>query len=300
MPKSPLRYPGGKQKAISQISRCIPQHFQEFREPFVGGGAVLFHVLRNHPQIPCWINDLNPELYYFWATVQTNLTELVGQVQQIKANSHDGRLLFKELATVAPSSLSDLERAARFFVLNRITFSGTIESGGYSQASFTDRFTESSINRLAALAGSFNHTKITNLDYSDLLEAGGEDVFIFLDPPYLSKTHSRLYGKKGALHTKFDHHRFAETVKQCQHKWLITYDDCPEIRANFADYYIYEWELQYGMNNYKQATAKKGKELFITNFDLDPIYNLENLEKSFEASFDNSLRKYDLVGQIIE
>ncbi len=295
MPKSPLRYPGGKQKAITQIARCIPHHFQEFREPFVGGGAVLFHVLRNHPQMPCWINDLNSELYCFWATVQTNLTELVWRVQQIKNKSHDGRMLFKELVTTDPSSLSDLERAVRFFVLNRITFSGTIESGGYSQASFTDRFTESAIKRLGALAGWFNYTQITNLDYSDLLEADGEDVFIFLDPPYLSKTHSRLYGKKGALHIKFDHHRFAETVKQCRHKWLITYDDCPEIRANFADYYIYEWELQYGMNNYKQANAKKGKELFITNFDLDPSHHLET---SFTASFSHSFRCY--AGQMLE
>jgi DNA adenine methylase len=46
---------------------------------------------------------------------------------------------------------------------------------------------------------------------------------------------------------------------------LITYDDSLEIRKNFQFARIFEWELQYGMNNYKQASAEKGKELFITN-----------------------------------
>jgi DNA adenine methylase len=266
MPKSPLRYPGGKQKAISQIARYIPQKFQEFREPFVGGGAVLFHILRNQPQMPCWINDINRELYCFWSAVQTNLPELVARVQQIKLAAQDGKLLFNQLVTADLETLNILERAVRFFVLNRITFSGTIESGGYSQASFTGRFTESSIKRLADLAGCLEQTQITNLDYGDLLQAEGKDVFIFLDPPYLSKTHSMLYGRKGILHKGFDHDRFAQLMSQCHHQWLITYDDCPEVRANFADYYIYEWELQYGMNNYKQPKAKKGKELFISNY----------------------------------
>ena len=62
------------------------------------------------------------------------------------------------------------------------------------------------------------------------------------------------------LHTSFDHQRFAENMKKCKHLWLITYDDCEEIRKLFSFAYIYPWEIQYGM------TAKKGKELFITNY----------------------------------
>jgi DNA adenine methylase len=151
-------------------------------------------------------------------------------------------------------------------VLNRISFSGTIESGGYSEASFIGRFTNSSIDRLAALDQCLINTQITNLDYGHLLDKPGEDVFIFLDPPYLSNRESKLYGKKGNLHTFFDHKRFAELMKDCPHKWLITYDDCEEVRNNFAFAFIYEWTLQYGMNNYKQKKAKKGDELFITNY----------------------------------
>ncbi|MFO5492841.1 MAG: DNA adenine methylase, partial [Cuspidothrix sp.] len=59
------------------------------------------------------------------------------------------------------------------------------------------------------------------------------------------------------------------TLKQCPHNWLITYDDCPEIRENFKWANITEWELQYGMNNYKQKTAEKGQELFISNYEIN-------------------------------
>jgi DNA adenine methylase len=213
------------------------------------------------------INDLNPELFLFWYFAQSDLSKLVSEVRQIKENSPDGKLLFTKLANIDVNTLSELERAVRFFVLNRITFSGTIESGGFSLESFHKRFTISSIERLEKLETILTEDiKITNLDYSHLINEPGEDVFIFLDPPYFKAEKSKLYGKKGDLHTGFNHRKFAEILKQCPHNWLITYDDSPEIRENFKWANIISWELQYGMNNYKQKTAEKGKELFISNF----------------------------------
>ena len=52
------------------------------------------------------------------------------------------------------------------------------------------------------------------------------------------------------------------------YKWLITYDNSPEVIDLFDFANIYEWELQYGMNNYKQKTAAKGRELFISNYEI--------------------------------
>ena len=271
MIKSPLRYPGGKQRAITQIANYLPQSFHEFREPFIGGGSVFLYIRQTYPDIKYWINDLNEELYHFWLQSQNNLPALVEQVWQIKKSETCGRELFNQLAKADTAKMTSLERATRFFVLNRISFSGTIESGGYSEASFLGRFTDSSIDRLAALDQFLVNTTITNLDYRQLLEEPGENVFIFLDPPYLANSQSRLYGKKGDLHTFFDHNRFAKLMQDCPHQWLITYDDCEQVRENFDFAFIYEWELQYGMNNYKQKQAKKGNELFITNYPMDQI-----------------------------
>ncbi len=266
MIKSPLRYPGGKSKAIEQIVKYIPETFSEYREPFIGGGSLFIYLKQLHPYIKFWINDLNVDLYSFWLAAQENINVLTEEVWKIKRKRKDGRELFVELANQSTENLSTLERAVRFFVLNRITFSGTVEAGGYSQKAFESRFTDTSVERLYLLGQLLDDVRITNLDYKDVLTTGGDDVFTFFDPPYLSATKSKLYGKKGTLHTSFNHTEFAETLKNYRHNWLITYDNSEGVRNNFSFANIYEWELQYGMNNYKQGSAAKGKELFISNY----------------------------------
>ncbi len=265
--RSPLRYPGGKSKALPQILPLVPP-FDEFREPFVGGGSVFIHLKQDVPHARFWINDLNRDVYLFWQTARDHNPQLVDAVSQIRRqHPSDGRALFERYKDNW-DALPDFERAVRFFVLNRITFSGTIDSGGFSQQAFKKRFTESSIQRLAALESLLQGVTITNNDYQPLLDAPGENVFIFLDPPYYSNPESRLYGKKGDLHTGFDHARFAAAMRACPHRWLITYDDCPEVRDLFSFAHIKPWKLQYGMNNYGQTTAAAGDELFIANYPL--------------------------------
>lgn len=266
--KSPLRYPGGKSKAIDQILPLIQNDFSEFREPFVGGGSVFIATKQRIKHNAVFkINDLNYDLYCFWIYVKNNLFDLVEEISRIKKNTTDGRELFK-FYTESNKQWSDFEKAVRFFVLNRITFSGTVDSGGYSQQAFERQFTYSSIDRIKSLSPILKDVQIFHGDYEELLFQEGENVFIFLDPPYLEPTKSRLYGKRGFLHTSFDHERFAENMRKCTHKWLITYDDNPEIRDLFDFANIYEWELQYGMNNYKQEKAEKGQELFISNYEV--------------------------------
>jgi DNA adenine methylase len=262
---TPLRYPGGKAKAIKKILPLVPK-FSEFREPFLGGASVYLALKQKYPKKRYWINDLSNDLYHFWINLKENSKELIKGVQKIRDTEKDGKLLHKNLVENNPNI--SLKKAIRFFVLNRITFSGTIEAGGYSQGAFDARFTQSSIERLKPVSSILNNTKITNLDYEELITKKGKDVFIFLDPPYLSATKSRLYGKNGNLHTSFDHKRFSEIMKKTKHKWMITYDDCQEVRDLFSFANIISWEFQYGMNNYKQETAAKGKELIITNYEL--------------------------------
>lgn len=99
----------------------------------------------------------------------------------------------------------------------------------------------------------------------------GQGVFIFLDPPYFSAIKSKLYGKKGDLHTRFDHKRLCKNLKNTTHKFLLTYDDSEFIRDLYRDFYCKEFSVQYGMNNFKQDKAQKGKELLISNFALSSL-----------------------------
>lgn len=265
MIKSPLRYPGGKSRAVNLISKLLPE-FDEFREPFVGGGSVFIYAKQRFPNKKFWINDLYFELYKFWEISQKDVNALIDKIYEWRNQFPVGKELHKFLNENL-ASFNDLERAAAFFIYNRITFSGTSLSGGFSQGAFEGRFTESSIQRLNEFAQVINgSTTITNLDYKDLVNEDGQNVFIFLDPPYYSATKSALYGKNGNLHKAFDHEKFADTMKNCKHKWLITYDDCEYIRELFSFANIIPWDLTYGMRNVTGTSDQKGKELFISNY----------------------------------
>ena len=264
MIKSPLRYPGGKSRSVDLISTIIPE-FDEFREPFLGGGSIFIYAKQRFPNKKFWINDLYFELYKFWEMTQKDVDALIDKVYEWRNQFPVGKELHKFLNENL-ATFNDLERGAAFFIYNRITFSGTSLSGGFSEGAFTGRFTESSIQRLNQFAKVINGSTITNLDYEKLVKQEGENVFIFLDPPYYSATKSALYGKNGNMHKSFDHVKFADTMKNCEHKWLITYDDSEYIRDLFSFANIMPWELMYGMRNVTEGSDQKGKELFISNY----------------------------------
>ena len=264
MIKSPLRYPGGKSRSVDLISTIIPE-FDEFREPFLGGGSIFIYTKQRFPNKKFWINDLYFELYKFWEMTQKDVDALIDKVYEWRNQFPVGKELHKFLNENL-ATFNDLERGAAFFIYNRITFSGTSLSGGFSEGAFTGRFTESSIQRLNQFAKVINGSTITNLDYEKLVKQEGKNVFIFLDPPYYSATKSALYGKNGNMHKSFDHVKFADTMKNCEHKWLITYDDSEYIRDLFSFANIMPWELMYGMRNVAEGSDQKGKELFISNY----------------------------------
>jgi DNA adenine methylase len=268
MIRSPLRYPGGKSRAIKTIAPIIPD-FKEFREPFLGGGSVFIYVKQKFPDRKFWINDLYANLFYFWEQTQDNVEQLIKQIYFWRNDFKNGRDLHRYLIENI-ESFDPLKKAAAFFVFNRITFSGTSESGGFSKAAFEKRFTISSIERVELLSTILDNVLITNDDYQKLIEKEGDSVFIFLDPPYYSATKSALYGKNGNLHKIFDHERLAQTLKESNHKWLITYDDSEYIRELFSFANITEWSLTYGMRNVDKENGNQiGKELFISNYDLN-------------------------------
>ncbi len=266
MVKSPLRYPGGKSRAVDRIAALIPP-FDEYRESFLGGGSVFLAMKQKYPTKKFWVNDLYTELFTFWQQAQQDVQAVINQVITWQKNYQNGKELYCFLVENI-DGFTALEKASAFFIFNRITFSGTTEAGGYSEQAFKGRFTASSIKRLVPFSEVVQGATITNLDYAETIQAPGENVFIFLDPPYFSATKSALYGKKGNLHKHFDHERFAETLKNTPHKWLITYDDSPFIRELFHFAQILPWNLTYGMRNVITGSTQIGKELFIANYTI--------------------------------
>ncbi len=267
--RSPLRYPGGKQKAIEQIARVFPTAAGEYREPLVGGGSVYFHARSIKLAKSYWINDKFTELVAFWQSVQDPdiCRSLMTELESLRAGFADAEEIKQYFLKAREENPEDSYRQALlFFFFNRVTFSGTTRAGGFSASASLRRFTASSVERLSPMPEALRDTKITCGEFQDLITREGDDVFLFLDPPYYTAT--RLYGKGGSLHA-FDHWKLAKLLAKTKHRFLITYDDCPEIRELYKFANIQSWSLQYGMNNCNLAKESKvGNELFIANYDL--------------------------------
>lgn len=296
--KSPLRYPGGKNKIAEQIASMAPE-FKEYREPFVGGGSVYFanrqlytnnnNILSNDKKY--WINDLNYELYNFWYICQQDTDFIINKSIEWRNKyfvaTRNRESNGKELHRFLRQNLNvfnNKELATAYFVLNNIVFAGGTLVCGVTQQ-HVDHFKQLDIKkRFDGMAEILEGTKITNLDYQKVVEAPGDNVYIFLDPPYYSVTDSGLYGKSDKwrnLHKMFDHNRFADVMRKCEHKFLITYDDHPMLRKLFNWANIIEFKLQYGMGNKKGYSQGIGNEIFISNY-------LKELPKDKQRTIDNS------------
>ncbi len=265
--RSPLRYPGGKQRAIDSISVMLPGSAQEYREPLVGGASVYFHARAKNFAQRYWINDKFKELVSFWQAVQDPHTceRLVIELEELRSRFKSAAEIKKYFLRAREEQPDNAYREAfLFFFFNRVTFSGTTRAGGFSSSASLRRFTASSIQRLAPMPKALDGTKITNVDFEEVIRHPGKGVFIFLDPPYFKAT--RLYGHGGRLH-EFDHKRLARILRKTSHDFLITYDDCEEIRDLYHWANVRNWQLQYGMNNCNlQRESKIGAELFISNY----------------------------------
>ena len=275
-----LRYPGGKSRIIYYLFRknMIPENIKEYREGFLGGGscALAFSVM--YPDVPVWVNDLYYNLFAFWTQLQKNPDPLINRLLELKdeACRAEGveelekkhRALYADMRDLINTSDDDFDLATAFYVLNRSSFGGFTEQNknAFIRDSYKNTiFSQSKIKKLANISEIIQPWRITNQDYRDLMEAPGEDVFVFLDPPYLIK--DMLYGKDKEMHTSFCHEAFVKACKDTPHNWMITYNEHPWLREQFADFHMENFEFRYSLAHRKENKNKK-EELLIMNYQL--------------------------------
>lgn len=261
--KSPLRYPGGKTKALKSLDQWFPD-FNELREPFLGGGSVSLHLSKRYPTKPVWVNDLYYPLYNFWTILRDAGEELSNTLLSIKNILEDDDSKHKELFNQAKDEIKNqdlFDAAVSFYILNKCSYSGLTENSTFSVTASQQNFSRLNISKLKGYSELIQRWKITNKDYSELMMEPGENVFVFLDPPYDIKDF--LYGTKRELHKSFSHERFADIVDNCPHKFMITYNVNDYITERYKDYYQQYWQLRYGMVHRKDNLKT---EILITNY----------------------------------
>lgn len=258
----PFRWPGGKFYALKILEKFILEH-DEYREPFVGGGAVFW----SKPKVEFnWINDIDPDLIHVLNTIKStkgakDLVEIFNKEQEPSKERH-GEVKLMDAST-------DLLRAFKYYYLNRTSYSGKMKnpSWGYREKRSLppDRWHE----RIIPCSDKLKDVKITCLDFVDVISApaSGKKVLMFLDPPYFLAKQENHYVKS---FKKDDHVRLANVLKETQHNFYLTYDDCQEVRDLYDWANIYEINFFYRLDNSNDNgdKRKKGNELVITNYKL--------------------------------
>ena len=235
---SPLRYPGGKSRAINILKGYIPNKTKEICSPFFGGGS--FEIYLSKQKIDIYGYDNFYPLVCFWKSLKNNKYELINIIKQYYPLD---KKIFYELQKSIILSKNEIDIGAIFYILNRCSFSGTGLSGGMSINH--PRFTVSSIERLNKFDMNFQINHLS-FDISILLH----DCLIFADPPYLIK--QKLYGNKGDMHNNFNHNLLAKILNE-HRNFILTYNNCEEIKDLYHDHKFIYPEWKYGMSNKKES-----------------------------------------------
>ena len=271
--KTPLRYPGGKSRAIKKMAQFLPDmsKYKEYREPFLGGGSVALHITQTYPHLEIWVNDLYEPLVNFWQQLQDESNEITTRLKAFKRaypTPDRARELFiesKELVNDERASL--VTRAVSFYIVNKCSFSGLTESSSFSKQASDSNFSLRGIEKLPEYSEIIQNWVITNLTY-ERMTCDEKDVFTYLDPPYEIK--SSLYGKKGGMHKGFDHDAFAEECDRHTNHMMISYNSSQLIRDRFKEWTPSEFDHTYTMRSvgdYMKEQQER-KELVLLNYGI--------------------------------
>ena len=294
--KTPLRYPGGKSRATSKISQSFPDlsKYQEYREPFLGGGSVALYVTQQYPNLNIWVNDLYEPLINFWKQLRDNGDEITRYLKDLKQRYNDpdrAKILFlesKEYLSAVPKRTDDLHRAISYYIVNKCSFSGLTENSSFSSQASENNFSMRSIEKLPEYSKIIENWTITNYHYNDLISFyTGDSAFVYLDPPYDIK--DNLYGNKGSMHKGFDHDKFATDCDANDMDQLVSYNSDQLVKDRFKDWNAAEFDLTYTMRSVGEymREQKERKELLLFNytkgpkiqFSFDGCYNYDRLKK---------------------
>ena len=277
--KTCLRYPGGKSRAVAKMGPYFPdlRNYDEFREPFLGGGSVAIYITKKYPNLDIWVNDLYEPLVNFWQQLQMFGNDLKNELVDCKLayNTPDfaKELFLKSKEHINDQNVSNFDRAVSFYIVNKCSFSGLTESSSFSPQASNSNFSIRGIEKLPEYSKLIANWCITNYSYDYLMD-GNKGAFVYLDPPYDIK--DNLYGRKGSMHKGFDHDKFATDCDSCSMDQLISYNSDQLVKDRFKNWNAAEFDLTYTMRSVGEymREQKQRKELLLFNYGIEGLVEL--------------------------
>jgi DNA adenine methylase len=250
----PLSYLGGKNRVAQKIISLIPEH-NCYIEPFCGGAQVFFHKEPSKVEI---LNDLDEEVFNFLRVCQLHHQELVRYLQFSTAS----RKWFELFQKQDPKALSDIQRAARFFYLQKNCYGGLINRKNFAVGvQDNSNYNPHRIPMVLHLAHErLLQVQLECLPYQEILKRYDRPgVFFYLDPPYFGLPYYRFNFKEE------DHVELAARLKTLKAKFILSLNDRLEVKEIFSGFNISDLTFTYSTQS---KSGRKYNELLISNYEL--------------------------------
>lgn len=268
---SPFRYAGGKFYARKLIIECIPNHTY-YCEPFAGGASIFFAKSRVRYN---WLNDLDEGLINCYKHIEKCPERIANVLNGVKP-SKETHAYFKN--KFKPKN--DLEQAARWYFLNRTSYSGIMKKQN-CYFGYGDQYSmrpENWLSHLLTCSEKLKSVKFTAIDFEKVLNEVPDDAFLFIDPPYFNADQDKFYS---CYFSQDDHYRLSSLLRKHsgRFKFLVTYDNTGEVKDMYSwAPTILEREWNYTLNRTDdqkngrklgdgyRSNRYKGREVFIVNY----------------------------------
>ena len=269
---SPLRYPGGKSKAIKKIVSFIIPNIPKNKKvcsPFFGGGSIEIYLAKKGYQVYGY--DAFQPLVDFWQVLLKDPSKLAGQVQKkLELDENNFKNIQRDFKENY-KNYTKLKRAYLFYILNRTSYSGTTLSGGMaidkkkrSWKRINPRFDKKSVQRLRQFSG--RNLTVSKIDFRKSIPKY-KNAFIYADPPYYIEK-NKFYGNMGDMQFKQkDHEDLAKILKRRKH-WILSYNNSKLVRELYSDFRIKKVRWAYGMTGTKSRGKQDSSELLVLSDDI--------------------------------
>lgn len=267
---NPVRYPGGKAKLAPLMRDIIGSSTRTWVEPFCGGCGLALSLISNGDVEDIVLNDFDRRVYAMWHDIVCEPERLISDIvatditvdrfyeaKDVMSDADDADLYALGLNTFI------VDRCARSGYLNGGPIGGKEQTGDYKVDCRLNKRTLP--GKIRAVAAFSDHITLSCGDWLAPFDEwdGHDDATIYLDPPYYQK------GKDCYIEGEFDHDAMAERLRRSPDgRWILSYDDIPEVRSLYDGFTMSTPRLRYSSNN---STRGIGNELLVTSHQLDAV-----------------------------
>ncbi|MFI3300729.1 MAG: DNA adenine methylase [Candidatus Gastranaerophilales bacterium] len=264
-----IKWVGGKRQLMFELLRNMPENYNRYFEPFIGGGALFFELQPEN----AYISDVNNELINLYSVVKNNVEELIKDLEKHEISKEYFLDIRKIDRLEGYKNWTDIQKASRFVFLNRTCFNGlyrvnlqgqfNVPFGNYKNPRVIDR------ENLYNCSNLLQKTEIKNADFTDILKHVQKNDFVYFDPPYvpLNETSSfTSYTKDGFdIDMQFKLKALCDELDTRGVKFMLSNSDTKLVNELYKNYNI---KKVFASRNINANGAGRGKitEVLVRNY----------------------------------